>query len=104
MTLQERYRADDSPARGPFAHVLEALGFYQALAELGVNVRLKQIDDFDWRAASGRPRLVILPHVSALTATQAAAVYSRAYGTRCTHAVAKETSSLQLRDFAETFL
>ena len=38
------------------------------------------------------------------TATQAAAVYSRAYCTRCTHAVGKETSSLGLRDYAEMFL
>jgi beta-galactosidase len=71
MTLQERYRAEDSPARDRNAHVLEALGFYQALAELGVGVRLKQIDDFDWRGTSTWPRLAILPHVSALTATQA---------------------------------
>jgi hypothetical protein len=53
----------------------------------------------DYESARGRP---FTPEERA--ATQAAAVYSRAYGTRCTHAVGKETSSLQLRDFAETFL
>jgi beta-galactosidase len=71
MTLQERYRAEDSPARDRNAHVLEALGLYQSLSELGVGVRLKQIDDFDWRGTSRGPRLAILPHVSALTAEQA---------------------------------
>lgn len=71
MTLQERYRVEDFPARDRNAHVLAALGFYQALAELGLPARLKQIDDFDWRGASPRPRLAILPHVSALTAAEA---------------------------------
>lgn len=71
MTLQERYRVEDFPARDRNAHVIEALGFYQALAELGLPARLKQMDDFDWRGASPRPRLAILPHVTSLTAAQA---------------------------------
>lgn len=71
MTLQERFASNDSPARGRDAHVLEALGLYQALNELGIPARLKHIDDFDWRDASQPPRLVILPHVTALTAAQA---------------------------------
>ena len=71
MTLQERYRVEDFPARDRNAHVLAALGFYQALAELGLPARLKEIHDFDWRAASPAPRLAILPHVTALSATQA---------------------------------
>ncbi|MDT5268740.1 MAG: beta-galactosidase [Acidobacteriota bacterium] len=71
LTLQERFASGDAPARGRDAHVLEALGLYQALAELGVPARLKQIDDFDWRDSSQPPRLVILPHVTALTAAQA---------------------------------
>lgn len=71
MTLQERFAANDSPARGRDAHVLEALGVYQALAELGLPARLKQIDDFDWRDTSQRPRLAVLPHAAALTAAQA---------------------------------
>jgi beta-galactosidase len=71
MTLQERFASGDSPARGRDAHVLEALGVYQALSELGLPARLKQIDDFDWRDSSQGPRLVILPHAAALTASQA---------------------------------
>ncbi|MBV9929264.1 MAG: beta-galactosidase [Acidobacteria bacterium] len=70
MTLQERFATGDSPARGRDAHVLEALGIYQALAELGVGARLKYVGDFDWRD-SAQTRLVILPHVTALTAEQA---------------------------------
>ncbi|HEX8147052.1 MAG TPA: beta-galactosidase [Pyrinomonadaceae bacterium] len=71
MTLQERFAANDSPARGRDAHVLEALGVYQALAELGLPARLKHIDDFDWRDTSRSPRLAVLPHAAALTAAQA---------------------------------
>lgn len=71
MTLQDRFASNDSPARGRDAHVLEALGIYQALTELGIPARLKHLDDFDWRDSSQPPRLVILPHVTALTAAQA---------------------------------
>jgi hypothetical protein len=37
-------------------------------------------------------------------AAQAAAVYSRAYATRCTHAVGKHTSGLRLLEYAGAFL
>ena len=37
-------------------------------------------------------------------AAEAAAVYSRGYSTRCTHAVGKDTSRMGLRDYAEAFL
>jgi beta-galactosidase len=74
MTLQERFASTDSPARGRDAHVLEALGIYQALTELGLPARLKQIDDFDWRDTSQPPRLAVLPHVTALTTEQARSV------------------------------
>jgi hypothetical protein len=37
-------------------------------------------------------------------AAGAAAVYSRAYSTRCTHAVAKDATRMRLREFAATFL
>ena len=74
MTIQERFASNDSPARGRDAHVLEALGLYQALTELGVGARVKHIDDFDWRDSAQNPRLVILPHVTALTAEQARTV------------------------------
>ena len=53
----------------------------------------------DYENARGRPFTM-----EERAATRAASVYSRAYCTRCTHAVGKETSSMQLRDFAEAFL
>jgi hypothetical protein len=37
-------------------------------------------------------------------AARAAAVYSRAYSARCTHAVGKDATHMQLREYAETFL
>lgn len=71
MALQERFRDDDFPGRGSNAHVQSALAFYETLSELGIPARVKQMHDFDWRAASLHPRLVILPHASAITAEQA---------------------------------
>ncbi len=35
---------------------------------------------------------------------KAAAVYGRAYATRCTHAIGEDTTQLRLQDFAEAFL
>jgi hypothetical protein len=37
-------------------------------------------------------------------AARGAAVYTRAYSTRCTHAVGKDTAGLALRQYAESFL
>jgi hypothetical protein len=37
-------------------------------------------------------------------AARAAAVYSRAYSARCTHAVGKDAARMQLREYAEAFL
>jgi hypothetical protein len=37
-------------------------------------------------------------------AARAAAVYSRAYSARCTHAVRKDATRMQLREYAEAFL
>jgi Phosphotransferase enzyme family len=53
----------------------------------------------DYRQARGRP---LTPEEE--RATGAAAVYSRAYSTRCTHAVGKDAPRLQLREFAAAFL
>jgi hypothetical protein len=39
-----------------------------------------------------------------LRAARAAAVYSRAYGARCTHAVGKDARAMQLEEFAAAFL
>ncbi|MEN6532680.1 MAG: alpha-amylase family protein, partial [Bryobacteraceae bacterium] len=57
--------------KDPDAPVQSALGFYQVLNELGIPVRVKHINDYDWRAKSPKPRLAILPDVSALSPEQA---------------------------------
>ncbi|HEV2862168.1 MAG TPA: beta-galactosidase [Pyrinomonadaceae bacterium] len=74
MTLQERFRAEDFAGRDRDAHVLEALGFYRALSELGIPASLKHAHDFDWRGDARGPQLLILPHASVLTAAQASGV------------------------------
>lgn len=69
MTLEEAYHHDDDPARGVDAHVLEALGFYEALSQTGPPPNIKYFQDFDWTAKT-TPRIAILPDARELTAEQ----------------------------------
>jgi len=70
MTLQRRYHSGDFPGRGEQAHVQSALAFYQCLQELGLPVRIKFFDDFEWKKSTSEPQMLILPHVTVLTAEQ----------------------------------
>lgn len=72
MTLQEHYKSSSAPGRDRDAHIMCALGYYQALNELGIPARIKHVHDFDWRAGARQPLLAILPHVTALSERQAA--------------------------------
>jgi len=76
MTLQDNYNWTDFPGRRRQAHLMSALGVYQALAELGVPADVRFVHDPGWRAplASGAPRLAILPHATAVSAEQAASL------------------------------
>ncbi|WP_438479366.1 beta-galactosidase [Oleiharenicola lentus] len=65
---------DAEPGKGPMAHLLEAYGIYQALQELGIPARLKFMDDYEWDAPASEHRFAILPHVTTLTAAQAAPI------------------------------
>jgi beta-galactosidase len=67
MTLEARYNDTDYPGRDRNAHILEALGMYQSLSQIGVPPRVKHFGDYDWRAASSHPRLAILPDARAIT-------------------------------------
>jgi hypothetical protein len=53
----------------------------------------------DYERARGRPFLA-----EERRATEAAAVYARAYSARCTHAVGKDARQMLLEEYAETFL
>lgn len=72
MTLQERFDSSGFPGRGRNAHLLELLGIYEALTELGLTVRLKHIDHYKWDSVTGET--IVLPHVSSLTTGQADAI------------------------------
>ena len=74
LALKLKSLTDDEPGKGPMAHLLEAYGIYQALQELGIPARLKFMDDYEWDAAGSEPRFAILPHVTQLTAAQAAPI------------------------------
>ena len=70
MTLEARYNDQDFPGRDRNAHLLELLGFYQALSQIGPPPHVKHIDDYDWRARSALPRIAILPDIRAITDSQ----------------------------------
>lgn len=74
MSLQDARISPTAPDRERNAHMHCLMGVYRALNELGVNARIKHIHDFDWRAKTSRPRLVILPHVVAMSTEDAADV------------------------------
>jgi beta-galactosidase len=74
MTLQDNYKWTDLPGRSRQAHLLAALAVYQTLLELGVPTGVRLAHDYDWRASSVAPRIAILPHVTAISAEQAASV------------------------------
>lgn len=70
MTLEEQFRDADFPGRGSNAHLLAALGMYQALSQIGVPPRLKFFNDYDWRARTPAPRIAIVPDARAITEVQ----------------------------------
>jgi len=70
MTLEARYHDADYPGRDSNAHLLAALGMYQALSQLGVPPRVKLFGDYDWRAKTATRRIAILPDARAITESQ----------------------------------
>ncbi len=70
LTLEEEYHDADYPGRDRNAHLLAALGMYQALSQIGVSPRVKLFGDYDWRAKTATPRVAILPDARAITASQ----------------------------------
>jgi len=69
-TLEAQYHNADYPGRDSNAHLLSALGMYQALSQIGVPPRLKLFGDYDWRAKTAAPRVAILPDARAITEAQ----------------------------------
>ena len=70
MNFEEGFNADDDPARGRDAHLLSALGFYEALSRLGPPPDIKYFDDYDWSKETKQPRVAILPDARVLTEAQ----------------------------------
>lgn len=58
-------------ARDRNAHVLAALGIYQALAQIGIQASVKHMHDFDWETPRQAPHLAVLPNVAALSGADA---------------------------------
>ena len=70
MALEEQFNDADFPGRSSNAHLLAALGMYQALSQIGVPPHLKQFEDFDWQAKTPHPRVAIVPDARAITESQ----------------------------------
>jgi beta-galactosidase len=69
LTYQLFYAANDDPARDKDQHMLELLGFYEAMSRIGPPPRVKHFDDYDW-TSPGTGRVAILPDARVLTAKQ----------------------------------
>ncbi len=69
-TLEEQYHDADYSGRSSNAHLIAALGIYQALSQIGVPPRVKLFGDYDWRAKTTAQRVVILPDARAITESQ----------------------------------
>lgn len=72
MAVECYYDNPDAPGRSRDAHVEAARGFYEALAELGIPIRIKHLHDFDFNQTPGERQLLILPNLMAMTDAQAA--------------------------------
>ena len=72
MTLDAWKPMRDHPGRNADAHLQSVVATHLALSRLGVPARIKYVHDYSWRNKSKHPRLAILPHARALTASQAA--------------------------------
>jgi beta-galactosidase len=70
MNLEEVFNSDDDPARSRDAHIMSALGFYEAVSRSGPPPNIKYFNDYDWGEKTQRPRVAILPDVRELTEAQ----------------------------------
>lgn len=70
MTFEETFHREDDPARSSNAHILEALGFYEALSRLAPPPRIKYFKDFDWNRQTAEPQVAILPDARELSEDQ----------------------------------
>jgi beta-galactosidase len=76
MNFEEVFEADDDPARSRNAHILSALGFYEALSRLGPPPDIKYFNDYDWEKETKQPRVAILPDARVLTEVQIHSLHS----------------------------
>ena len=76
MNFEEVFEADDDPARSRNAHILSALGFYEAFSRLGPPPDIKYFNDYDWDKETKQPRVAILPDARVLTEVQIHSLHS----------------------------
>ena len=76
MNFEEAFDDGDDPSRGHNAHILSALGFYEALSRLGPPPDIKYFNDYDWDKETKQPRVAILPDARVLTEAQIHSLHS----------------------------
>jgi beta-galactosidase len=76
MNFEEVFDAEDDPARSRNAHILSALGFYEALSRLGPPPDIKYFNDYDWVKETKQRRVAILPDARVLTEVQIHSLHS----------------------------
>ena len=76
MNFEEAFDAGDDPSRGHDAHILSALGFYEAFSRLGPPPDIKYFNDYDWDKETKQPRVAILPDARVLTEAQIHSLHS----------------------------
>lgn len=62
---------NETAGRSASAHFQSVLGFYRALSELGLQVNIKDINDFDYAQKTNTPQVLILPNAITITKQQA---------------------------------
>lgn len=70
MTYEFAFGQTDYPGRGRDAQLLETLGLYSALAELGAPPAVRHFDDYGWEEKTAKPRVAVLPDVRVLAPGQ----------------------------------
>jgi beta-galactosidase len=70
MTYEMAFARTDYPGRGRNAQLLETLGLYSALSELGPPPAVRHFDDYAWEQKTAAPRVAVLPDVRVLTLPQ----------------------------------
>lgn len=70
MTYEAAFARTDYPGRDRNAQLLETLGIYSALSQIGPPPAVAHFNDYNWELKVSSPRVAVLPDVRVLTEAQ----------------------------------